>query len=76
MCNRMVMSEIRELFHMGFVQVLSISGAFSTINIIGDKLCSQFAHNYYFCMLSCQEPHTLKSLEHKIFAPFMSFLIF
>lgn len=29
MRNRMVMSEIRELFHMGFVQVLSISGAFS-----------------------------------------------
>lgn len=30
MRNRMVTSEIRELFHMGFVQVLSISGAFST----------------------------------------------
>ena len=29
-----------------------------------------------FCLLSYQEPHALKSLEHKIFALFMSFLIF
>lgn len=39
MCNRMVMSEIRELFHMGFVQVLSILflEPLVPINIIGDN---------------------------------------